>query len=813
MTGKFSQSAQNALQSALEAARELGHTYIGSEHLLLGLLAEPDSAASRLLASRGVAREGVRARVIELSGKGEKSFVTAKDLTPRAKSLIENAFASAREQNRAIIGTEHLLLALVGDGDSVAAKILMSEGASPAELRAECSALVSGNFAAAPSDKRNREKRRGDAEGGALKSYGRDLTALAREGKLDPLIGRGEELERIMQILSRRGKNNPCLVGEPGVGKTAVVEGLAQRIASRRVPETLVGKSIVTLDIPSMLAGAKYRGDFEERMKNVMEETRRNPEIILFIDEIHTIIGAGAAEGAIDAANILKPALARGEIKLIGATTLAEYRRYIEKDAALERRFQAVEVGEPSAEETLEILRGLRPKYEAHHKLTIGDDALEAAVTLSARYLSEKFLPDKAIDLIDEAASHARILAFTLPPALSAMEQEIARLAVEKEDAIRAQRFELAASLRDREGTLMEEYEQKREEWLTESEEKRLVVHADDIGEMVSRKTGIPLRRLTDGEGEKLRTLEESLHRRVIGQDEAVSAIARSIRRARVGLKDPRRPVGSFIFLGPTGVGKTELSKALAELLYGSEEAMVRLDMSEYMEKHSVSKLIGSPPGYVGYEDAGQLTEKIRRRPYSVVLFDEIEKAHADVFNLLLQILEDGRLTDSQGRTVDFANTVVILTSNAGAEIAGNARRLGFSPVGDAPEAEGEVKKRLREVFRPEFLNRIDEIIVFKRLGREEIEKIAALLLSALEKRLLNLGIFARFEPSVTSLLIEAGDTDRYGARPLRRALERQVEDVLSEALLNGEIAEGDHLRFYAENSSLAFEKLPVHER
>lgn len=807
MTGKFSQSAQNGLQSALEAARDLGHTYIGTEHLLLGLLAEPDSAASRLLTSRGVTKEGVRERVVELSGKGEKSFVTAKDLTPRAKNLIENAFASAREQNRPIIGTEHLLLALVSDSDSVAAKILIGEGASLTELKSEAAALAGGHFAMTPAEKKRGEKRRSETEhAGALKTYGHDLTALAGEGKLDPLIGRDEELERIMQILSRRSKNNPCLVGEPGVGKTAVIEGLAQRIASRRVPEALQGKSIITLDIPSMLAGAKYRGDFEERMKNVIEETRRNSEIILFIDEIHTIIGAGAAEGAIDAANILKPALARGELKLIGATTLSEYRRYIEKDAALERRFQAVSIGEPRAEEALAILRGLRPKYEAHHRLTVTDEALEAAVSLSVRYVNEKYLPDKAIDLVDEAASHVRILAFTLPPALARLEEEIKEVAGKKEEAIRAQRFELAAGLRDRESELELAYEAKREAWLAESEKSRPTVTADDIRETVSKKTGIPLRRIADGEGEKLKNLEEALHRRVIGQNEAVDAIARSIRRARMGLKDPRRPAGSFIFLGPTGVGKTELSKALAELLYGSEDAMVRLDMSEYMEKHSISKLIGSPPGYVGYEDAGQLTEKIRRKPYSVVLFDEIEKAHPDVFNLLLQILEDGRLTDSQGRQVDFANTVLILTSNAGAEIAGTARRLGFATVGDDP-GEGEVKKKLREVFRPEFLNRIDEIIVFKRLAREDVEKIASNLLASLEKRLLSLGIFAHFDPSVSSLLTSASDIDRYGARPLRRALERRVEDAISEFLLNGSLAEGDRVTFSSDGERLTFSK------
>ena len=804
MNGKFSQSAKNALQSALTVAQDLGHTYIGSEHLLLGLLAEPDSAAFRLLTSRGVHREALLKRVIQLSGKGEKSFVSAKDLTPRAKMVIETAFSLCKEAGRSVIGTEHLLLALVSDEESLAAKLMAGEGALLSELAAEGRALVSGNFSQITFDKKKSEKG-SERDAGALKTYGRNLTLLAEEGCFDPLIGREEELWRLMQILSRRTKNNPCLVGEPGVGKTAVVEGLAERIAKGHVPEALIGKRIITLDIPAMLAGAKYRGDFEERMKNLLEEARKRPDVILFIDEIHTIMGAGAAEGAIDAANILKPALARGEIKLIGATTFAEYRRYIEKDAALSRRFQAVEVGEPSCEEALAILRGVVSKYEAHHKIKITDEALSEAVRLSHRYLSEQFLPDKAIDLVDEAAAQLKISLFTLPPALLESEDKIKRLAEEKEEAIKRQRFELAATLRDEESALAEAHEAQKQKWLMQSEETELVLSADAIREMVSRTTGIPLKRLYDGESERLKGLEEALHQRVVGQDEAVSAISRAIRRARCGLKDERRPVGSFVFLGPTGVGKTELSKALAALLYGSEDAMIRIDMSEYMEKQSVSRLIGSPPGYVGYDDAGQLTEKVRRKPYSVVLFDEVEKAHPDVLNLLLQILEDGRLTDSHGHTVNFASTVVIMTSNAGAELATRAKKLGFATVGEEVE-KGEAHKKLSEFFRPEFLNRIDEIIFFKKLSKSDVTQIAEMMLSSLAKRLVALGIFAEFDESVVDLVASAADTEQFGARPLRRILEHRVEDAISEFLLDGMFQEGSSVRFFVKDERLCYE-------
>lgn len=801
MNSRFSRGAQNALTAAQAVARELGHTYIGSEHLLLGLMAEPDSAAARLLTSRGLSAASLREAVILLSGKGEKSQVTARDLTPRAKNLLETADRLCQEARSTSIGSEHLLLALLSDTDSVASRLIAGEGLSVAELKGETSALVNGGFTAHPRFSSPREKKKGEGEG-VLRTYGRDLTRLAAEGRLDPLIGREEELERLEQILCRRMKNNPCLVGEPGVGKTAVVEGLAARIAAGRVPEGLRNKTLMVLDIPAMLAGAKYRGDFEERMKNVTEEVRRNPDILLFIDEIHTIIGAGAAEGAIDAAGILKPALARGEIKLIGATTFEEYRKYIEKDAALERRFQAVTVKEPSPAEALAILRGVRPAYEAHHRLTVTDEALESAVTLSVRYLSDRFLPDKAIDLIDESAASLRIAASTPPFSLSRKEEAIRRLEEEKETAIREQQFEKAAALRDRAAELLRILEEENRAWQEASAARVLTVTSECIADTVAKRTGIPVGRLDREEGLRLRQLEQELSSRVVGQKEAIDAVTRAIRRARTGLKSDRRPVGSFIFLGPTGVGKTELSKALAEALYGTASALLRFDMSEYMEKHSVSKLIGSPPGYVGYEDAGQLTERVRRQPYGVVLLDEIEKAHPDVFHLLLQILEDGRLTDARGRTVDFANTVIIMTSNAGAEIASAVRSLGFATVG-AEDTGRAVKQKLKELFRPEFLNRVDEIILFRPLDRDSLSRITDLLLQELAHRLAGIGIEAVFDESLRHSLTEGEDTAAYGARPLRRAVERKIEDPLSEMLLDGRLKEGDRVIFSLEGDRL----------
>ena len=698
----------------------------------------------------------------------------------------------------------------------MATKILEGLHASLGDLKADLAAFfgVSNEKSEqAPREGGAREKKKENSLSATptLSQYGRDLTALAKNGKIDPVIGRDAETERVIQILSRRQKNNPCLIGEPGVGKTAVVEGLAQKIADGAVPETLKNKQIVTVDVAAMIAGAKYRGEFEERMKNVMEEVRQNPAIILFIDEIHTIVGAGSAEGAVDAANIIKPALARGEMQLIGATTISEYRKNIEKDAALERRFQPVSVGEPTQEQAVEILMGLRDKYEAHHKLKITDEAVKAAVTLSARYIADRFLPDKAIDLVDEAASRKRLAAHTSPPDLKEVEEKLSTLSREKEEAVAAQDFEGAAALRDEEKTLREEYEKAKSEWENSVKDTAVAVEEADIADVVTQWTGIPVNRLLEEESERLLHLEALLQQRVIGQDEAVSAVARAIRRGRMGLKDPKRPIGSFIFAGPTGVGKTELCKSLAELLFGDANAMTRIDMSEYMEKHSVSKLIGSPPGYVGFEEGGQLTEKIRRRPYSVVLFDEIEKAHPDVFNILLQVLEDGVLTDSQGRKVDFKNTVLILTSNVGAAaLTGPARSaVGFAAESKAEESsrQDKVMQALKATFRPEFLNRIDDIVVFNRLTEENIRAIASLLLSEVQKRIEALEIEVEFDPSVAALVAKEGFDPVYGARPLRRAIVRLVEDAFSNAMLEGKFRAGDRVLIKEQNGALSFEK------
>ena len=818
MTNRFTQKAQNVLTYALRAASAMGHTYIGSEHLLLGLLAEKNGVAAHYLTERGADSEKIKRAIEEMAGVGSPTPLSASDMTPRTKNIIESSLYESQKNGQDYIGTEHLLLALLGEEDCVAVRILENLGVSINDLRQDVVTFLS-------SSQGNREEnestsRFGGAEGrtatGAdnaptLKNFGRDLTALAKEGKIDPVIGRESETERVIQILSRRTKNNPCLIGEPGVGKTAVVEGLAERIVAGNVPENLRSKSIITLDIASMIAGAKYRGEFEERFKNVMEEVRKNPNLILFIDEIHTLIGAGAAEGAVDAANIIKPALARGEMQVIGATTIAEYRKHIEKDAALERRFQSVMVGEPSREESVQILQGLRDKYEAHHKLKISDEAIEAAVNLSARYITDRFLPDKAIDLIDEAASRLRISAHTSPDNLKEMEQKLQSIAHEKEEAISAQDFERAAHLRDEEQKLKAEFDSKKGEWERANADKELSVGASDIADIVTQWTGIPVNRLLEEENEKLLHLDELLKARVIGQDTAIAAVSRAIRRGRMGLKDPKRPVGSFIFMGPTGIGKTELAKALAEVMFGDSSAMIRLDMSEYMEKHSVSKLIGSPPGYVGYEEGGQLTERIRRRPYSVVLFDEIEKAHPDVFNILLQVLEDGILTDSQGRHVDFRNTILILTSNVGASELSGTKSLGFTS-GNATESDDKARRdkmmnALKSTFRPEFLNRIDDIIIFNSLGQKEIEDIALLMLEDVIKRIEEIGIHIRFDASVPTLLAKEGFDPVYGARPLRRAVVRLVEDAVSTEILEGRIHAGDSVCARAEGDKLVFEK------
>ncbi len=796
MSNKFTQKAQNTLNHALNIARELGHTYIGSEHILLGLLSEGDSIASRLLLSRGADPARLRRTVIDISGVGSRSQVTPADMTPRAKKVIEASAAESVRSGNNYIGTEHILYALLAERDCVAVRLLEAEGIPASEVIGDLNSFISASVGRSEKkDSRADSKSGGDDKlkiKGApmLSCHGRDLTAAAREGKLDPLIGREKETERLIQILSRRTKNNPCLIGEPGVGKTAVVEGLAQRIVTRRVPDSLAGRRIITLNIPSMIAGAKYRGEFEDRMKTVMEEVEKNPDIILFIDEIHVIIGAGAAEGAVDAANIIKPALARGQMQVIGATTVSEFRSRIEKDSALERRFQSVYVSEPTEDEALSILTGLRKKYEEHHGLCISDEALLAAISFSVRYIPDRFLPDKAIDLVDEAASKVRIAKSSHLPVLSLIEGELAELCAEKERAVECQNFELAAHVRDKETELRRRLSEEQRQNEAFAEGTPLTVSKADIADVVTEWTGIPVNRILEDENRRLLSLEEDLRQRVIGQDEAIGAISLAIRRGRIGLKNPRRPIGSFIFIGRTGVGKTELSSALAAEIFGSEKALIKLDMSEYMEKHSVSRLIGSPPGYVGYEDGGQLTEKIRRRPYAVVLFDEIEKAHPDVFNLLLQILEDGSLTDSQGRRADFSNAIIIMTSNAGA--SEGKRVLGFSdgadPIARQKAERDEMLAALRVRFRPEFLNRVDDIIVFRTLEPTDIKKIAKNMLSEIALRAKGLELELNFDDGVSEYLSQLGDSQSFGARQLRRDITRLIENPLSEEFLEGKI-------------------------
>ncbi len=834
----FTQSAQNALNKSLYIARDLGHTYIGSEHLLLGLLSVENSVAAKLMALRGITEERTRELIIHAVGRGEPSNIGPDAYTPRTKRIVEISSFQALKFGHNYIGTEHILLALLTESDCVGVKLIAAQNVSPAELQSDVMNFFRGatgedvpdigtaTATAAQSGgpgglfgsqsfggARSTTQSTGLGNMPMLKQYGRDLTEMAAAGKLDPIIGRDSETERVIQILSRRTKNNPCLIGEPGVGKTAVIEGLAQRIIDGNVPETLTGRHIVTLDISGMLAGSKYRGEFEERMKGVMGEVIKNPSVILFIDEIHNIIGAGAAEGAVDAANILKPALARGEMQVIGATTIDEYRKHIEKDAALERRFQSVTVGEPSPSDAELILFGLRDKYEAHHKLKISDEAIRAAVKLSVRYIGDRYLPDKAIDLIDEAASRLRIKCRTAPPNLKALEDKLRSVTAEKEAAIKAQDFERAASIRDEEKNLTESLEKAKNEWENSHDDKNVIVGEDDIAEIVTAWTGIPVKKLAQEEAGRLLKLDEILKQRVIDQDEAVNAVARAIRRGRVGLKDPKRPMGSFIFLGPTGVGKTELSKALAEVLFGSESAMIRVDMSEYMEKHSVSKMIGSPPGYVGYDEGGQLTEKIRRHPYSVVLFDEIEKAHPDVFNIMLQILEDGILTDAQGRRVDFKNTVIIMTSNVGAQnIVGKRQALGFTSESESRNSDHERVKtavlgELKQTFRPEFLNRVDEIIVFNKLTGEDIKKICRIMLAEITKRIGGMGVTVSFTDDVVDMLAREGMDDVYGARPLRREIQRRVEDTFASEMLEGKFTAGDTVEVGLDEGKLVFGK------
>ena len=811
MNQRFTEKAKIALNNALEEARELGHTYVGTEHLLLGLLSVTDSIAYRILSDRGVDADTTRELISSSVGVGAPSDVSGADMTPMTKKIIEeSAYASARLGHN-YIGTEHLLLAIVSEEDCFANKMLRAQNASAAEIRSDLSEYFGGmKNPDDPAASKSSGKERNENIAGCptLSKYGTDLVRAAKDGRIDPIIGREKETERVVQILSRRTKNNPCLIVEPGVGKTAVVEGLAQRIADGTVPENLRDSTIVTLDISSMIAGAKYRGEFEERMKGVMEEVAKNPRIILFVDEIHTIIGAGGAEGAVDAANIIKPALARGTMQLIGATTIEEYRKYIEKDADLERRFQSVMVGEPTPEEAVQILYGLRDKYEAHHKLKISDEAIEAAVALSVRYIGDRFLPDKAIDLVDEAASKLHIQGYTPSDEVKALEEKLKNVRAEKEEAILGEDYEKAASVRDTEKELQEQIKNAK---ASSPDKGETVVRAEDIEDIVTAWTGIPVKKLAAEESQRLLNLDKILKERVIGQDEAVDAVAKAIRRGRTGLKDPKRPVGSFIFLGPTGVGKTELSKVLADVMFGSADAMIRVDMSEYMEKHSVSKLIGSPPGYVGYEEGGQLTEKIRRHPYSVVLFDEIEKAHPDVFNILLQILDDGILTDAQGRRVDFKNCIIIMTSNVGASSILEPKRLGFSAesskAADAEKMKQNVMDALKETFRPEFLNRVDDIIVFNKLSDDDIKKIASLMLDEVKDRISRRGITVSFSDEVTSLLAKEGFDPVYGARPLRRAIVRRVEDGLSEEILSGRIGEGDTVAAELRDGSIVYEK------
>ena len=804
----FTNNAAEALNLSVEAARQLGHGYVGTEHLLYGLSRAHDSVSATVLANNSITPEYVINKISELIGTDSPSYVTGSDMTPRLKKVIENSVYEARNLGYNMIGSEHLLIALLKESDSKAAEIINS-AADPSEILEDVYDKL--GVVQAPTGKSSETEGAKKNKTPTLDKFGRDLTELASSGKIDPIIGRSEEIDRVIRILSRRTKNNPCLIGEPGVGKTAIAEGLAQHIVEGRVPETLKGKRVVTLDIASMIAGSKYRGDFEERIKNAIDEVTKNGNVILFIDEIHVLIGAGAAEGAVDAANILKPFLARGELQVIGATTLDEYKKHIETDAALERRFQPIIVGEPSVEDAIDILKGIRDKYEAHHGVKISDDALVAAVKLSKRYIQDRFLPDKVIDLIDEAASKVRIDNLTTPPDLKEKEDEIAKIKAMKDDAAKDQNFEEAARLRDEEKTKQKELEElKKAKESTSS--ANLVVTEEDISDIISSQTGIPVKKLIAEESERLLNMEKIIHERVVGQDEAVAAVARAIRRGRVGLKDPKRPIGSFLFLGPTGVGKTELSKALAEVMFGDENAMIRVDMSEYMEKHNVSRMIGSPPGYVGFEDGGQLTEKVRRKPYSVILFDEIEKAHPDVFNIMLQILDDGMVTDAKGRKIDFKNTVIIMTSNIGAKQIVDRQQLGFTSEEDSfkrtqETIRGDVTDQLKKTFRPEFLNRIDEIIVFSQLSKDDIKEIAGRLTASVCARLKTLGINMTVDESAKELLAEKGFDVSYGARPLKRAIQSMIEDKISEKMLDGSIKDGDSVKAVAKDGAIEFIK------
>ena len=811
MMERYTPQAKEALALAVNAAEALNHGYVGTEHLLLGLLREGEGVAAKVLEENGVDVDRVVDLVSQLIAPNP-TIQTANRAayTPRARRVIENSYREAVRFKASQIGTEHILIAILRENDSVAGRLLNTIGINIQKLYID---LLSAMGEDAPVVREDFQGGRGARHSNAtptLDEYSRNLTQMARDGKLDPVIGREQEIRRLIQILSRRTKNNPCLIGEPGVGKTAVVEGLAQMIAAGDVPETIADKRVMTLDLSGMVAGSKYRGEFEERIKRVIAEIVESGDVLLFIDEIHTIIGAGGAEGALDASNILKPSLARGELQLIGATTINEYRKYIEKDAALERRFQPVMVNEPGEDQSVAILKGLRSRYEEHHHVEITDEALEAAVKLSSRYINDRFLPDKAIDLIDEASSKVRLMNYTKPDKIRQLEEKISALEEEKEQAIKTEAYEKAGEIKKKQQKLKDRIAQAEAKWLSERESGKLVVGENEIAQVVSDWTKIPVQKLEEGESERLRNLESILHKRVIGQDEAVTAVSKAIRRGRVGLKDPSRPIGSFLFLGPTGVGKTELSKALAEAMFGTENSLIRVDMSEYMEKHSVSKMIGSPPGYVGYEEGGQLSEKVRRNPYSVILFDEIEKAHPDVFNILLQVLDDGHITDAQGRKIDFKNTVIIMTSNAGAENIVSPKRLGFGTGTDAKADYSFMKDRVmdevKRLFKPEFLNRIDDMIVFHQLTKEDMKGIVEVMLSAIEKRTREqLGIHLSVTEEAKSLLIEKGYDEKYGARPLRRTIQTMLEDKMAEEMLDGRIKAGSRVEIGASQKELAF--------
>ncbi len=811
MQGKFTNKAQEVLKRAQEAALKLGNKYVGTEHILLGLTLVSDSVAAKALESQGVTYHQVMDKIQSMTG-GTSAYYIPADFTPRAKRVVESSVQEAFRMGTGYVGTEHILIALIRENDNIAVRIMVSLDLNLQRLYDDIMNMLgegedqNGNARGMNSQGEKQEKSATET----LDKFSRDMTALAKKNKFDPIVGRDKEIERIVQILSRRTKNNPCLVGDPGVGKTAIVEGLAQKIAEGNVPDTLKNKRIVGLDLSAMVAGSKYRGEFEERMKKAMDEVKADGNIILFVDEIHTIIGAGAAEGAIDASNILKPALSRGEIQLIGATTLEEYRKHIEKDAAFERRFQPVKVEEPDEQAAVAMLKALRDKYEMHHKVTISDDAIEAAVKLSARYVSDRFLPDKAIDLIDEAASRLRLKTFSAPDNVAEMEEKLAEMEKEKEAAIKTEEFEKAAEIKRAQDALRAQWKEAKKEWENNHENQAQVVTREEVAEVVSVWTGVPLQSLQEEESQRLLHLEDTLHQRVIGQSEAVKALAKAIRRGRVGLKDPNRPIGSFLFLGPTGVGKTELSKALAEALFGDEDAMIRIDMSEYMEKHSVSRMVGSPPGYVGYEEGGQLSEKVRRNPYSVVLFDEIEKASPDVFNVLLQVLDDGHITDGQGRKVDFKNTVIIMTSNAGARSIVEPKRVGFTSMETEEQSYQNMKKNVmeevRHIFKPEFLNRIDDMIVFHSLTQEDILEIVKLMIKTVSKRIKeNMDITVTFTDKALEKIAEEGYDKAFGARPLRRAIQSRIEDAFAEEYLMGNFKAGDKVSVGVKTNGFLF--------